>query len=114
MNGLQRTRLIFTALAVMALAAGGQAQESTTPAAEALYVAKCAACHGPRGWATRVLARRVPEGQAELTRREGLPAAYTSVVVRRGVGSMPPFTPTDLSDAQVAEIAAWLATGPAR
>jgi mono/diheme cytochrome c family protein len=38
-----------------------------------------------------------------------LPAAYIVYVVRHGTGSMPPFTPTELTDAQLARLAKWLA-----
>lgn len=75
---------------------------------EEIFADKCIYCHDTRGWGTRILARRTPEDQAELTRRESLPAAYTSLVVRRGIGSMPGFTPTDLTDEEVAEVARWL------
>lgn len=81
---------------------------------EAIYKDKCIYCHDTRGWATRVLARRTPPGEARLVDRKYLPADYTKQVVRRGVGSMPGFTPTDLNDAEVAVIAKWLAAGKGR
>ncbi len=48
-------------------------------------------------------------GQAELRKRRDLPPAYVEYVVRHGVGSMPQFTPTELTDAQLAALAQWLA-----
>ena len=82
-------------------------------APETYYADRCARCHGPSGWGTRTLARRVPAEQAELTRRAQLPASYIAFVVRHGVGSMPQFTPTELTDRQLAELAAWLTRPPA-
>ena len=76
-----------------------------------LFEQKCAACHDSAGWGTRALARRVRPGQAELAVRKGLTADYVRYVVRHGVGSMPPFTPTDLSDAELRALGAWLQRG---
>lgn len=78
---------------------------------EEIYNDKCVYCHSRRGWGTRVLSRRVPEGQAELAERALLPAAFTAAVVRQGIGSMPAFTPTDLSDEEIAVVAQWLEPG---
>jgi mono/diheme cytochrome c family protein len=78
---------------------------------EAIYRDRCIYCHDRGGWATRVLAKRVPAAEAQLTSRKDLPAEYTRQVVRRGIGSMPAFTPTDLSDREIAVVAEWLAKG---
>lgn len=76
-----------------------------------LFEQKCAACHDSTGWGTRALARRVRPGQAELAVRKGLTADYVRYVVRHGVGSMPSFTPTDLSDPELGALGAWLQRG---
>ena len=44
------------------------------------------------------------------TKRAGS-AALVRYVVRRGVGSMPRLTPTDLTDEDLARVAQWLETG---
>ena len=97
-------------LLVAGSAASIAAQQQTAPvrSAEEIYTSRCIHCHGARGWGTRVLARRVPDGQAQLTSREALPAALTRLVVRRGIGSMPQFTPTEITDAELAALADWL------
>lgn len=77
-----------------------------------LFASKCALCHQKGGWATRALAKRVPLDQAELLNRKDLPADYVKQVVRRGIGSMPQFTPTDLSDEELDRLAAWLEKRP--
>jgi mono/diheme cytochrome c family protein len=112
---MRRTGLFATGLAaVMAASAALAAEPPRQPAGrpmptpEALYRAKCAVCHSERGWASAVLARRAPAGQAALTERKGLRAAYIRQAVRRGVGAMPGFTPTDVTDAELAALAAWL------
>ncbi len=96
---------IGAALALPAIAANG----ADKWAPQAFYADRCERCHGPSDWGTRTLAKRVPAGQAELTRRAELPASYIAFVVRHGVGSMPPFTPTELTDRPLAELSAWLA-----
>lgn len=100
---------IGSAFAIPTVAANSA--DKWTP--QTAYADRCARCHGPSGWGTRTLARRVPAGQAELTRRAQLPASYIAFVVRHGVGSMPQFTPTELTDGQLAELAAWLTRPPA-
>lgn len=100
----------------LALAGATKPGAATAPVrgGAAIYNDKCIYCHDTRGWATRVLARRAPPGEARLVDRIYLPADYTKQVVRRGVGSMPGFTPTDLSDAEIGEVAKWLAAGKGR
>ncbi len=92
------------ALALPSSAASGP----PAPGGQDLFVEKCGGCHLKGGFGTRVLARRVPEGEAELAVRKTLPAAYVAMVVRRGVGSMPQIREAELSDAQLAAIAAYL------
>lgn len=80
------------------------------PSGEALFASKCATCHDRTGWGTRALARRMPSEQTELLQRQAVPAALVKLVVRRGIGSMPQFTPTDLSDDELERLALWLET----
>jgi mono/diheme cytochrome c family protein len=106
--------VLLPALAFVSVAAPAVLAEdtATAPAAgEALFTQKCGLCHLTGGFGTRVLQRRVPEGQALLQDREALPAAYTVAVVRRGIGSMPQIRAAELGDAQLAAIARYLETG---
>ena len=107
--------LIFAAVPCVVFAAAilspvAFAEDAAPPvvSGEALFVEKCGLCHLEGGFGTRVLQRRVPEGQALLQDRKALPAAFTSTVIRQGIGSMPQFRESELSDAQVAAIAAYL------
>lgn len=89
-------------------AAVTQARAANPLTGEQLFQAKCAMCHEAGGWGTRALARRAPADQAQLKQRDNLPAVYVEMVVRQGVGSMPQFTPTDLTDAELKRLAQWL------
>lgn len=99
-------------LAAAALVAGTAIAAAPPPATirdgEAIYHDKCVYCHDAKGWGTRALALRTQPGEAILVNRKELPAALTEIVVRRGIGSMPGFTPTELSDAEIARVAKWL------
>lgn len=71
----------------------------------------CAVCHGsgPAKPGTRAL-RTKYRGKlpALLERRTDLAAAYVKFIVRHGVTVMPPFRKTELSDADLDAIAAYL------
>jgi len=95
--------------ALLPLAARSAGEEPRSP--QEIYETRCAYCHDAGGWGTRTLAKRVPEGQAVLTARTNLPAAYTAFVVRRGIGSMPQFNPSELTDEELEALAEWLQGG---
>lgn len=107
-------RLALATMLALAFAAPVAFAEDAAPAVspgEALFTAKCGLCHLAGGFGTRVLQRRVPEGQALLQDRQSLPVSFTMAVVRRGIGSMPQIRPAELNDAQLAAIATYLETG---
>ncbi len=104
-------------VAGLSLALAASAQDTTTrpetaPATSRtgpeIFAETCVFCHDARGWGTRSLARRTPPGQAELLKREFLPPVLVRHAVRRGIGSMPQFTPTEISDEELEVLAAWL------
>lgn len=74
----------------------------------------CAECHaagfGHPG--TQRLGWREGERYAVLTRRTDLNADYVRLVVRRGLMEMPPFRPSEISDAELAELGAYLTKTP--
>ena len=106
---MMRTALLLAlgGLAVVTVALGANAQGRQRSAPE-IYAATCAHCHAAGGWGTRRLAARVPAGEAELLNRKDLPPAFTRLVVRRGIGPMPPLTPTDVTDDELDRLARWL------
>ena len=74
-----------------------------------LFKAHCGVCHLQMGTGTVTLARRVGWRHALLSERTDLNADYVKYAVRNGIGSMPPQTRVDLSDADLDRIAAYLA-----
>ncbi len=73
-----------------------------------LYYHTCIHCHAPGVWGTNRLAKRMDKEHAVLENRTDLTAAGIRAVVRMGVGSMPPFRRTEVSDADADAIAAYL------
>ena len=78
-----------------------------------LYELHCIACHdqGPGHPGTMRLQERVGEEQAALLDRDNLPPEYIKLVVREGFKLMPPFRPSELTDRQLDELAAYLSGG---
>lgn len=74
---------------------------------EKLFVGKCAMCHGPNAMGTGLLARRseVPL----LEERKDLPADYVVEAARMGIGNMPAIPRGEVSDAEMQQIAEYLA-----
>lgn len=89
-----------------------QDRSSKTPA-EALFVEKCGMCHRQMGMGTVILARRMDPGLAMLEAREDLKPAYINSAVRQGIGNMPRIGRGELSDADLALVADYLAKGSA-
>jgi len=91
--------------------AGGIADDSS---GKRTFETHCAECHaagfGHPG--TQRLGWRRGERYAVLTQRTDLSADYVRLVVRRGLEEMPPFRPSEISDAELAELGAYLAKTP--
>jgi mono/diheme cytochrome c family protein len=77
---------------------------------EKLYVEHCAMCHGPNGMGYGLLARRL--AQPDLEMRDNLVAQYVITAARRGIGNMPPIPRGEVGDADLKQIADYLAAGP--
>jgi mono/diheme cytochrome c family protein len=73
-----------------------------------LFNGSCVYCHGPNVWGTFTLGRRLGADHALLEKRTDLVGPYVKTVVRAGMGSMPPFRRTELSDADVDAIVDYL------
>jgi len=102
--------LAIAALAVAAAVAGAD-EPSLTPRQQEgkrLYDHICIYCHSPGVWGTNRLAKRMDKEHAVLENRTDLSAGAIQTIVRTGIGSMPPLRKTELSDADVAAIAAYL------
>jgi mono/diheme cytochrome c family protein len=72
-----------------------------------LFDAHCGICHASKEYATAILERRGRK-PAALADRTDLRAEDIKSIVRNGIGSMPPQTRVDISDADLDCIAAYL------
>ena len=106
-----RTHFVAMVLLLAAIVAGAAGSEPLSPQQQqgkALFDATCVYCHNARGFATERLRTRMPEDRSVLADRTDLDPAYVRTIVRNGLASMPAYTPTDLSDAEIQAIAAYL------
>jgi (+)-pinoresinol hydroxylase len=106
-------RARVAALVLAATAAGPLAAREPvlTPHQEQgrkLYHSTCLYCHGEKVWGTFALQRRLGAGHGLLEKRTDLVAPFVRNVVRNGLGSMPAYRRTELSDADIEAIAAYL------
>ena len=84
--------------------------------AETVFLHACGYCHLAAGMGTNLLTKqRMALGEGPemglLTNREDLTADYVKQVVRQGKAAMPPQTKVDITDAELDEVANWLAGG---
>jgi len=100
---------LMLAVALGALMTGAPAWAADTPDGGALFTARCAICHAKGGFGANILARRLGEGGAVLETRVDLQPAYVTTAVRRGIGSMPPFSRVELTDPELQAITGYLA-----
>jgi mono/diheme cytochrome c family protein len=113
----------FAACAVLA-ALGGCALPATRPAPQPAQAATsvrsagartfdkwCGDCHHPATGPGSIASQRRYQGtfSAILEERRDLRPEYVSLVVRRGISFMPSFRKTEISDAELAQLAAYLA-----
>ena len=103
--------LFGVAAAVLAVPAAAQ-DPATLERGNRVFQDWCAPCHapGPRHPGTQAL-EALYKGQkpAALEERTDLVAELTRTFVRSGVSVMPPFRKTEISDADLAALAAYLA-----
>lgn len=100
---------LMLAVALGALAAGTSAWAADAPDGGALFTTRCGICHAKGGFGANILARRLGEGRSVLETRVDLQPAYITTAVRRGIGSMPPFSRVELTDPELQAIAGYLA-----
>lgn len=98
---------------VLALAAAiASADEATlTPQQQQgkrVYNHICVYCHSPGVWGTNRLSKRMDKEHAVLENRTDLSPTVIQTAVRTGIGSMPPLRKTEVSDADLAAVAAYL------
>ena len=108
MNG----RLMGFAVVVAALASTVEAQETSVERGNEVFQYWCAPCHAPgaRHPGTQALEALYKGAKpAALEQRTDLVPELTRTFVRTGVSVMPPFRKTEISDADLSALAAYLA-----
>jgi mono/diheme cytochrome c family protein len=73
-----------------------------------LYRETCFYCHSEKVWGTLAIERRRAGSDALLEQRRDLVPEFLRSVVRNGLGSMPAYRRTELTDAEVDAIVAYL------
>ena len=102
---------VVAAMALCARSPAFAADAQLVAHGQAVFATWCAPCHGPGpGHPGTVALGAKYKGAvpAELERRTDLPAPYIGTVVRHGVSVMPIFRKTEVSDADLAAIEAYL------
>jgi mono/diheme cytochrome c family protein len=79
-----------------------------------LFASRCGMCHRAGGMGTGLLTRRPNGGTGLLEERQDLVRDFVIAVARNGSGNMPRIPRGEVSDAQLARIAAYLAREPLR
>jgi mono/diheme cytochrome c family protein len=95
---------LVSALASLAMPAAGAEMTGNE-----VFDHYCSSCHGSNdGPGTMQLRRTRGKDQALLTERTNLSIDYIEYVVRHGLRSMPPFVPSDLTEAKLKALVAFL------
>ncbi len=82
------------------------------PVGKALFKSRCGMCHQTIGMAVGLLARRPGDtSKGLLEDRADLSATFVRTVVRTGIINMPRMARGEISDAELAAIAEYLAKG---
>ena len=95
-------------LAAAWLPARAEVSDAAGLSGEAIFKTQCGICHQQMGTGTVTLARRVGWRNSLLAERRDLDPGYIGYVVRHGIGSMPPQTRVDLTDAELSSLIAYL------
>lgn len=102
--------LALTTLVVMSNAFGADEPGLTDQQerGKRLYYKTCIHCHAPGVWGTNRLSERMSVQDAVLENRTNLPAEAVRTIIRAGIGSMPAFRRSELSDTDIQAIAAYV------
>jgi mono/diheme cytochrome c family protein len=99
-----------TALATILCVSNGFAAAAAD--GKALYTQRCGMCHQGIGMAVGILSRRPNDpSKGFLEQRTDLSSAVIRTVVRTGINNMPRITRAEVSNAELAAIADYLARG---
>ncbi len=95
---------------VIAAQANVEMVEGATRTGEQIYQRHCSACHdaGPGHPATLLLGQKYGAEKAVIKGRKDLNQVYVKAIVRGGLLEMPPFRPTEITDAELDVIAEFI------
>jgi mono/diheme cytochrome c family protein len=117
-RGVRTARWPALAFAAVAFASSAVAQDAATvEQGRQVFQLWCAPCHapGPRHPGTQALDALYKGAKpGALEQRTDLVPTLTQTFVRSGVSVMPPFRKTEIGDADLAALAAYLAPGGRR
>jgi mono/diheme cytochrome c family protein len=106
---MSRIALLLSGACVLALVARPAVGEDYK--GKDVFDQYCAACHGTGDTPGSVqLGRTRGKDKALLTERKDLAPDYVEYIVRHGLKSMPPFAPSDLDQAKLKALVAFLTT----
>ena len=102
-------RTVFVSLLICALANLAIPASGAEMTGKEVFDHYCTYCHGAAdGPGTMQLRRTRGQDKALLTGRTDLTAKYIEHVVRHGLRSMPPFVPSDLTEARLRALVGFL------
>ena len=105
---MKRALAAAIAFALPAVGSAESAAQSAVPEAATLFARKCGLCHAAGGTGAFMLGRRLGPERALLTDRRDLAMPFVAAVVRQGLGNMPRLTRVEVTDEELATLAAWL------
>jgi mono/diheme cytochrome c family protein len=107
----RRLRATATA-ALLACLLAPLARAADAPSGKALFTSRCGMCHQTNGMGVSILSRRPADAsKGLLEERNDLSAIVVRTVVRTGISNMPRISRAEVSDAELAAIAGYLAKG---
>jgi mono/diheme cytochrome c family protein len=101
-------RTTATSIALLLLGFTLQVQAEDLPRGKVVYDRYCSACHNPGNWAAFKLTQRNGEKLALLEQRTDLSSALVITAIRSGIGNMPPYRLTEVSNADAQAVADYL------
>ena len=105
---------LAASLATTASAAVPSTSTAQAAAGAESFVRHCAACHAPGRSHPGTLQLEMDRGldKAYLLARKDLIPDYVKIVVRNGYRSMPPFRISEIGDAELSRLAAYVSSTP--
>ncbi len=110
-SGGKSSSKLLAAIALACVLSPAAAQQSGAASGEAVYEYWCATCHSPGPNMPGTAALQVKYGgnpPAVLIERPDLTREFIAAIVRSGISVMPPFRKTEITDAELAALSAYI------